>query len=55
MTLKLAQDVWYELWEEAGSRGLDTWYETRHVGPGRDADRSLAADRDDGNDDYRER
>jgi hypothetical protein len=25
--MKLALDRWYELWEEAGSRGLDTWRE----------------------------
>ncbi len=26
MAWKLAQDVCHELWEDAGSRGLDTWY-----------------------------
>jgi hypothetical protein len=26
MFLKPVQEVWYELWEAAGSRGLDTWY-----------------------------
>jgi hypothetical protein len=25
--MKLALDRWYELWEEVGSRGLDTWNE----------------------------
>jgi hypothetical protein len=25
--MKLALDRWYELWEAAGSRGLDTWHE----------------------------
>lgn len=26
MPSKPAQDIWYELWEEAGSRRLDTWH-----------------------------
>ncbi len=26
MPSKPTQDVWCELWEDAGSRGLDTWY-----------------------------
>lgn len=25
--MKLEVDVWRELWDRAGSRGLDTWYE----------------------------
>lgn len=26
-TMKLELDVWRELWDRAGSRGLDIWYE----------------------------
>lgn len=29
-------DLWYELWERAGSQGLDTWHDPRgeaHDGP----------------------
>jgi hypothetical protein len=26
MPWKSTQDIWRELWEEAGSRGSDTWY-----------------------------
>jgi hypothetical protein len=37
MSLKLAQDVWYELWEEAGSRGLDTWHALEERAPGQSA------------------
>lgn len=22
-------DLWYELWDRAGSQGLDTWYDPR--------------------------
>ena len=25
-------DLWYELWDRAGSQGLDTWYEPRRAG-----------------------
>ncbi|MBA2345032.1 MAG: hypothetical protein H0V83_08115 [Rubrobacter sp.] len=25
--MKLELDVWQELWDRAGSRGLDNWYE----------------------------
>jgi hypothetical protein len=25
--MKLQLDVWYELWDRAGSQGLDTWHE----------------------------
>jgi hypothetical protein len=27
--MKWDLDLWYELWERAGSQGLDTWYELR--------------------------
>jgi hypothetical protein len=33
-------DLWYEVWDRAGSQGLDTWYELPHgkrKGGGRDA------------------
>ena len=25
--MKWELDLWYELWDRAGSQGLDTWYE----------------------------
>ena len=25
--MKLELDLWYELWDRAGSHGLDTWHE----------------------------
>ena len=41
-------DLWYELWDRAGSQGLDTWYDPRAVGaegqPPAAADASEAAD-----------
>jgi hypothetical protein len=27
--MKWELDLWYELWERAGSQGLDTWHELR--------------------------
>jgi hypothetical protein len=27
--MKWELDLWYELWDRAGSQGLDTWYELR--------------------------
>jgi hypothetical protein len=30
--VKWELDLWYELWERAGSQGLDTWYDPRGVG-----------------------
>ena len=45
--MKWELDLWYELWDRAGSQGLDTWYDIRgdardEIFPGRtyDADRS---------------
>ncbi len=29
MCLKSELDLWYEMWDRAGSQGLDTWYEIR--------------------------
>lgn len=26
MAVKWDLDLWYEMWERAGSQGLDTWY-----------------------------
>lgn len=46
MSLKLAQDVWYDLWEDAGSRGLDTWHVLEERGLGRDAEHLSEADGD---------
>ena len=34
--MKWELDLWYELWNRAGSQGLDTWYDLRgeaHNGP----------------------
>lgn len=51
--MKWDLDLWYELWDRAGSQGLDTWYELRgeaHDGraPGHAPDvESLEATRDD--------
>jgi hypothetical protein len=33
--MKWELDLWYELWDRAGSQGLDTWYDLR--GEARDA------------------
>jgi hypothetical protein len=30
--MKWELDLWYELWDRAGSQGLDTWYELRNDG-----------------------
>ena len=27
--MKSEVDLWYELWDKAGSQGLDTWYDMR--------------------------
>jgi hypothetical protein len=27
--MKWELDLWYELWDRAGSQGLDTWYEIK--------------------------
>ena len=38
--MKWDLDIWYEMWDRAGSQGLDTWYELPHskrTGGGRDA------------------
>ena len=32
--MKWELDLWYELWDRAGSQGLDNWYDVR--GEGRD-------------------
>ena len=29
--MKWELDLWYELWERAGSQGLDTWHDIRGV------------------------
>ncbi len=28
--MKWELDLWYELWDRAGSQGLDTWHEMKH-------------------------
>ncbi len=45
MPSKPAQNVWYELWEEAGSRGLDTWHMLKETGSMRNSDYPLGAGR----------
>jgi hypothetical protein len=30
--VKWELDLWYELWNRAGSQGLDTWYDPRAAG-----------------------
>ncbi len=30
--MKWELDLWYELWDRAGSQGLDTWYDPRETG-----------------------
>ena len=40
MAVKWELDLWYEMWDRAGSQGLDTWYELpdrKREGSGRDA------------------
>jgi hypothetical protein len=35
--MKWELDLWYELWDRAGSQGLDTWYDVKgevRDGPG---------------------
>jgi hypothetical protein len=27
--MKWELDLWYELWDRAGSQGLDTWYDVK--------------------------
>jgi hypothetical protein len=37
--MKWELDLWYELWDRAGSQGLDTWYDVKgegRDGPGRE-------------------
>ncbi len=35
--MKWELDLWYELWDRAGSRGLDTWHEMGHESGGEGA------------------
>ena len=32
--VKWELDYWYELWDRAGSQGLDVWYDPRAAGEG---------------------
>ena len=32
VVVKWELDFWYELWDRAGSKGLDTWYDPRGAG-----------------------
>jgi hypothetical protein len=42
--VKWELDLWYEMWERAGSQGLDTWYDMRSG----DGSRSVRGPRVDG-------
>ncbi len=46
--MKWDLDLWYELWDRAGSQGLDTWYELR--GEGSDGQACDAASQGEGSD-----
>ena len=46
MPSKPAQDIWYELWEGAGSGGLDTWYILKGMDSVRNSDHPLGAGQD---------
>jgi hypothetical protein len=38
--MKWELDLWYELWDRAGSQGLDTWYDVKgevRDGPGHES------------------
>ena len=39
--MKWDLDLWYELWDRAGSQGLDTWYDLR--GEARDSSDAVHA------------
>jgi hypothetical protein len=50
VSLKSELDLWYEMWDRAGSQGLDTWYEIRgrvtsedETSPARGTDDGLGA------------
>ena len=51
MHSKSKQDIWSEFWEEAGSRGLDTWYALEETAPGRNASHPSGADGDESDSD----
>ncbi len=42
MPSKPTQDIWHELWDEAGSRGLDTWYVLKGMDSVRYSDHPLS-------------
>ena len=43
--MKWELDLWYELWDRAGSQGLDTWYELPNEGSeGRSVGRATDAE-----------
>jgi hypothetical protein len=46
--MKWDLDLWYELWDRAGSQGLDNWYDPRgEVCDGSDTGRTPEADASD--------
>jgi hypothetical protein len=51
--MKWELDLWYELWDRAGSQGLDTWYELR--GEVRDGPAAGRTPDVDGSDDFKDR
>lgn len=42
MHSKSPQDVWHEVWDEAGSRGLDTWHVVKGMDCVQNANPTLA-------------
>jgi hypothetical protein len=51
--MKWELDLWYELWDRAGSQGLDTWYELR--GEVRDGPAAGRTPDVEGSDDFQDR
>jgi hypothetical protein len=49
--VKWELDLWYELWDRAGSQGLDTWYDMTGTMKGEDGSGSVPSPSVDGLDD----
>lgn len=49
--VKWELDLWYEMWDRAGSQGLDTWYDMRGRLKDEDESRSVPSPGVDGLDD----
>jgi hypothetical protein len=48
MGVKWELDLWYEMWDRAGSQGLDTWYELPRTKVKRDGRGAASATEIDG-------